>query len=105
MTSTPTLAREAVLQAIYAAIRRANALRPPDQQLACDEMTALYGPEGGLDSLGLVSLILDVEEAVNAQAGTSLVLADERAMSQRHNPFRHVRSLADFVLARLGGTV
>jgi hypothetical protein len=30
-----------------------------------------------------------------------LVLADERAMSQRHNPFRDVRSLADYVMERL----
>jgi acyl carrier protein len=67
----------------------------------CAEATVLYGREGGLDSLGLVSLILDVEEAVNAQTGRGLVLADEKALAQRRSPFRTVESLADYVMARL----
>src|SRR5437762_2890908 len=83
--------RDEILTALYQALERTNALREPDQQLACAEDTSLYGLHGGLDSLGLVSLILDVEEAVNARTGCSLVLADARAMAWRHNPFRDVR--------------
>jgi hypothetical protein len=94
--------RDDVIREIYGALERANALREPDAQLACAEDTALYGPGGALTSLGLVALILDVEEAVNARTGSGLVLADERAMSQRRSPFRDVRSLADYVMARLG---
>jgi acyl carrier protein len=93
--------RDNVVTAIYAAIRSANELRAAEDQLACAEDTVLYGSSGSLDSLGLVSLILDVEEAVNAQAGQKLVLADAHAMSQKRNPFRHVRSLADYVMDRL----
>jgi acyl carrier protein len=93
--------REAVLREIYDAIRRVNELREPGDRLACAEDTVLYGPGGALDSLGLVSLLLDVEEAVNARSGQSLVLADEHAMAQRRNPFRDVGSLADYVTARL----
>jgi acyl carrier protein len=95
--------RTQVIQSIYDAIRRMNDFRPPAEQLACAEATTLYGREGPLDSLGLVSFILDVEEAVNAQTGRNLVLADERAMAQHRNPFRTVRSLADYVVARLEG--
>jgi hypothetical protein len=93
--------REQVLQAIYEAIARANELRPADAQLPCEEDTALYGPGGALDSLELVSFILDVEERVNIQNGTELVLADDKAMSQRRNPFRDVATLADYVTGRL----
>jgi acyl carrier protein len=93
--------RDEVVREIFTAIDRANELREPEDQLICAEGTALYGSEGGLDSLGLVSLILDVEAAVNKQAGTDLVLADEHAMSQRRNPFRDVQSLADYIMSRL----
>jgi acyl carrier protein len=96
-----TVNRNDVLQDIYAALERVNALREPDKQLARCEETVLYGAEGVLDSLGLVSLIMDVEEGVNARYETQLVLADQRAMSQKRNPFRDVRSLADYVVERL----
>jgi acyl carrier protein len=93
--------RAEVVKEIYRALERANALRPTDAQLPCVEETILYGAGAGLDSLGLVSLILDVEEAVNEKTAGGLVLADAKAMSQRHNPFRDVRSLADHVMGRL----
>ena len=93
--------RAAVLEEIQGAIRRANELREPDARIACAEDTILYGPSGSLDSLGLVSLLMDVEEAVSARSSRPLVLTDEHAMSQRRNPFRTVASLTDYVLERL----
>jgi acyl carrier protein len=93
--------KDDVVHQIYVAIGRANELREPGQHLSCSEETLLYGAGGGLDSLNLVSLILDVEEAVNAETGGQLVLADERAMAMKRNPFRDVRTFADYVMARL----
>ena len=62
--------RDEVIAVIYEAIRRANELRAPGEHLECAEGTTLYGP-GALDSLGLVSLILDVEQAVAEQQGSA----------------------------------
>jgi acyl carrier protein len=93
--------RDVVVDAVYEAVRRTNETRSPEAALACSEETVFYGQGGALDSLGLVSLILDVEELVNARWGTSMVLADERAVAQRRNPFRDVKSLADYVVSRL----
>ncbi len=58
--------------------------------------TVLFGSEGVLDSVALVSFILDVEENIRARTGVSITLADDRAMSQSHSPFRRVSSLADY---------
>jgi hypothetical protein len=93
--------RDDVVLAIYEAIRRTNEARAPQAALSCSEETVFFGKGGALDSLGLVSLILDVEELVNAQWGTALVLADERAVAERRSPFRDVASLADHVVSRL----
>ena len=95
--------RHAVLGEIYSAIRRANELREADAHIACAEDTVLFGAAGSLDSLGLVALLIDVEEAVSDRAGTPTPLTDEHALSQRRNPFRTVGSLADFVVERLNG--
>lgn len=58
--------------------------------------TVLFGRDGLLDSVALVSFILDLEEAIRAACGVSITLADERAMSQSRSPFRRVSSLADY---------
>ena len=61
----------------------------------------LYGRGGPLDSLGLVSLIVEVEAAVEDRFGQSVVLADERALSQHRSPIRTVDALADYIVAML----
>ena len=59
--------------------------------------TALLGGKSVLDSLGLVRLVLEVEQRVEDRYGASISLADERAMSQQRSPFRTVATLADYV--------
>src|SRR5918995_6577233 len=61
-----------------------------------DRETKLLG--GGIvDSLGLVSLIVSIEQAIEDTWNISLSLADERAMSQTRSPYRTVGSLAEYV--------
>lgn len=62
-----------------------------------DSETILFGDKGILDSMGLVSLITDLEDRIENEFGISLILADESAMSQRKSPFRTVSSLAKYV--------
>ena len=59
--------------------------------------TRIFGPKGLLDSMGLVSLITDLEEKIEDEFGVSLILADERAMSREKSPFRTVSSLARYI--------
>jgi acyl carrier protein len=63
--------------------------------------TRLFGPSGVLDSLGLVSVLVEVEQRI-ADAGEGPVsVMDDRAMSQKHSPFATVDSLADYLAAQL----
>ena len=57
----------------------------------------LYAPKGCLDSLALVRLIADVEERVFEVFGKSIILADERAMSQKMSPFRRLETLVNYI--------
>jgi len=59
--------------------------------------TKLYGGSGALDSLALVSLITDLEERISDEFEKDIILADEKAMSQRTSPFRNVETLTNYI--------
>ncbi|MFO8026104.1 MAG: hypothetical protein R6U56_00390 [Opitutales bacterium] len=61
----------------------------------------LYGEDAPLDSMALVNLIADVEDAVAENFGATITLADERALSAKRSPFRSVASLSEAIMERL----
>jgi len=63
--------------------------------------TPLFGDDGALDSVGLVSLVVGVEQALEERFGAVVSLADEKALSQRHSPYRTVESLAEYASRQL----
>lgn len=62
-----------------------------------DHQTKIYGAEGNLDSLALVSFITDVEEMIDHEFSTNVTLADEKAMSSRNSPFKDVDTLTQYI--------
>ena len=62
-----------------------------------DASTRLFGEAAALDSIGLVTLIADLEEDIRIATGTTVTLADEKAMSRLTSPFRRVDLLAEYV--------
>jgi hypothetical protein len=48
--------------------------------------------------MGLVTLIVEVEQRLEADFDLVVVLADDRAMSQTRSPFLSVGALADYVM-------
>ena len=58
--------------------------------------TRLLGSKAILDSLSLVSLIVNIEQKLSEQ-DISITIADERAMTQEKSPFRTVGTLVDYV--------
>jgi len=69
--------------------------------LKIDDDLRLFWREATLDSLGLVTVLVGFEAAVNDQFNTQVVLADERAMSMERSPFRTVSTLVDYTCALL----
>ncbi len=59
--------------------------------------TKLFGEGGALDSLALVSVITDIEEAVEEKFGKHITIADEKAMSLKRSPFSTVGTLTEYV--------
>ena len=82
-----------------------NDIAEPERLIDLSEPGAamLYGRQGVLDSLGLVSLLAGIELAIEEECGIQITLADERAFSQARSPFRTVASLAEYIHGRCGG--
>ena len=94
-------ANDKVVAAINSAIDDLNEVLEPDERLAKSAQVALIGQDARLDSLGLVNLIVLVEEKIQQQFGVGITLVDERAMSQSKSPFRTLGTLAEFVQEQL----
>src|ERR1700690_927527 len=83
---------------IFAALAALNAERAPSDQIEISVRTLLFGAGSRLDSLQLVSLITDVEVALNTERGLEINLADDRALERAESPYTTVETLRDYVL-------
>jgi len=85
-----------LLQLVVEAVREIWTLGGRNSSDSLDEQTPLLGRGAVVDSLGLVQLIVEVEQRLSSQ-GIVLSLTDEKAMSQRASPFLTIGSLVAFI--------
>lgn len=62
----------------------------------------LYGPEGCLDSMGLLRLVVMLEERIEEKTGRAIKLVSNEALSQTRSPFASVASLEAYIAGLLG---
>lgn len=91
----------AVTEAIYKALTALNQERSADEQIVVNEETCLFGEGSPLDSLSLVSVIVDLETMVSDQFGKPISLTDDRAMACNPVPFVNVTTLKAYLLELL----
>ena len=82
---------------IFDAIDELNITQSADERLEKALDTPLLGESGKLNSLGLVNLIVGVEERVESEAGVAITIADEKYHDQNRSPFSDVSTLVDYV--------
>ena len=82
---------------IERALEVVNAELPEGERVVITPDLRLFGSEASIDSLALVSLIVDVESEVSEITGMSVSLTDDRAISREPSPFSTVETLADYV--------
>lgn len=75
-------------------------LQLPDGGLTPD--TLLFGRNGILDSIGLVTFVIAVEQEIEERLGATVALTDEKAFSQKHSPFRTIAALAAYTAELIG---
>lgn len=62
-----------------------------------DNETIIYGENGILNSIFLIHLLVDLEEAINEKKSSQLLLVSADTLSKAKGPFFTVESLANFI--------
>ncbi|MFJ4193986.1 hypothetical protein [Pseudomonas sp. NPDC089534] len=86
---------------VEAVVRQQDLLLPEPIDLSRGEDSPLYGIEGTIDSMTLVSIIVDTEEQIRNRFGVEVHLADTSDLPPTATPFATLGTLADYVMSRL----
>lgn len=87
-----------VEEQILAILTEINESLPEEEQISVSRDTVLFGNGALIDSLSLVSLIVDLETKLSMDFDKEIVLTDDRAMTRKISPFENVQTLKDYIL-------
>jgi acyl carrier protein len=91
--------REEIKKLVFNSMEVFNAeIKDEKNRMELNEDTRLFGRDSILDSLGLVNIVVDLEQRLSDKFSKDISLTDDRAMSQTRSPFRDVRSLIDYII-------
>tara|TARA_B100000686_G_C15990065_1_gene571576 strand:+ start:235 stop:537 length:303 start_codon:yes stop_codon:yes gene_type:complete len=88
---------QSIEEIIFSAVNEINDQLPVEKRMVLSLDCGLFGKTGNLDSLELVNFIVIAEQKIEEGLGVSIVLADERAMSQAKSPFRTLGTLVEYI--------
>ena len=83
-------------QIVMQALELSNQSRSDETQIPLLDTTILFGQNGYLDSMALVALLMDIEDAFQEQ-GIDISLSDEKAMSLSRSPFKGIPSMTQYI--------
>jgi acyl carrier protein len=89
--------KERIKALVFRTIDEVNDQLPKEQRLDKSLDAVLFGRGSRLDSIGLVNLVVETESKLADEFGVAVTIADEKAMSQKHSPFRTVGTLVDYI--------
>jgi acetyltransferase-like isoleucine patch superfamily enzyme/acyl carrier protein len=92
-----------VVALVLRAVAELNQMLPDGSRLREDTSCALVQPQGPLDSLGVINLLVAVEDQVEAEFGRRPNLTEVSIAPEGSSPLSTVGSLAKFVAERLKG--
>ena len=90
-----------VVTIIFESIDEANEVRPKHEWIRKELEAQLVGPQSGLDSLGLLNLVLSVEAKINDKFASAIDLSATLALDPSTSPLRTVSTLAGYVESQL----
>ncbi len=97
--------KEEIVQLLLGVVKETNLLRGKKDQLPLTPDLQLVGVESSLDSLGLLNLIVAIENALQQEFSQSISLSDLSDLGDTNGPFRSLQSLAEHVLHLTGSGV
>ena len=95
LTTSNMILKDKVLEVIYLSVDAVNEFLPQEQRIEKREDTVLFDKSSGssLDSMGMVNLIVALEENIQERIGKAISIAEELNISEENNPFQTVDTL------------
>lgn len=91
------LTPQKVEEIILSSLQSLNDGFPDDSKITVSPQTVLFGKGSEMDSLSLVSLIVDIEMELNSMLDSEVSLTDDRAMTRAKSPYKNVETLKDYI--------
>lgn len=88
-----------ILAAVYSAVASTNEVLPAESKLLPEESESIIGAGAKIDSLGFVSLMVAIEQEVEAVAGSCPSLVEK--LSDPDAGISTLGELVDFIAARV----
>jgi acyl carrier protein len=82
-------------------VNSAIAELPQDDQFSATSETLLLAEGSSIDSLQLVSIVVDFEEALSSKLNVVVCLTTDEAMMQAESPFYSVKTLSEYAFKLL----
>lgn len=89
--------RDQILNIVINQVNELKDTLPESQQFETNEDTVLFGENSNIDSLSLVSVIVDLETQFSTDYNYEISLTDDRAMTREVSPFSSIKSLVDYI--------
>lgn len=91
------MTREEIIQVVVSTFKQVMHDTDKSYEGEVDETTAIMGPDSPFDSVDLVTYIVAIEQVIEDDWNVSIILADDRAMSQAVSPFKSVGSIGNYI--------
>lgn len=90
--------KEMIIQIVLCCVEEVNENLENKIDLEKGLKAHLYDWEGYLDSLGLVSLLVSIEQGLEDELGLSVDLVNLDTMSQHNSPFKTIETLVTYII-------
>src|SRR4051812_49042373 len=97
------ITKEKAIAFILATLNNLIDTFPEEDKFVPAKETILFGPGSKIDSLSLVSFIVDIETTFPDEFAQEISLTDDRAMTREKSPFSSVNDLADYIIEVTSG--
>ena len=89
--------KQTIYELVINQVKQLNETLPENQRFTVNEKTILFGDGSNIDSLSLVSVIVDLESLFSDEYDHNISLTDDRAMTREISPFENISSLVDYI--------
>ena len=90
--------KDEIYKIVESQLNELNNTLPEDQRFSVSKDTILFGRGSSIDSMSLVSVIVDLESFFFDEKGLEISLTDDKAMTREISPFDNVNNLVDYLL-------